>query len=139
VPIDRFSVDRALTCPFIGQHSINGHCRRNYVAHPSGVHQRRFVPIDRFSVDRALTCPFIGQHSINGHCRRNYVAHPSGVHQRIKLDERYTIRLLFVEWFVPIHRPTVDKWALFETCLCPSIDFLSIGRQPRSDKSKTNQ
>ena len=86
----------------------------------------RFVPIDRFSVDRALTCPFIGQRSINGHCRRNYVAHPSGVYQRIKLDERYTIRLLFVEWFVPIHQLTVDKWALAETGLCPSMDFLSI-------------
>ena len=85
------------------------------------------MPIDRFSFDRALTRPFIGKHSIDGHCRRDDVAHPSGVHERIKLDERYTIRLLFDEWFVPIHRPTVDKWALVETGLCPSIDFLSIG------------
>ena len=33
---------------------------------------------------------------------------------------------LFVEWFVPIHRSTVDKWALVETGLCPSINYPSI-------------
>ena len=56
------------------------------------------MPIDRFSFDRALARPFIGKHSIDGHCRRNDVAHPSGVYERIKVDERYTIRLLFDEW-----------------------------------------